>query len=145
MRAPESRCTDARAILYHKHSASARTRFLRMPYGGVCALGAVPSRAILSANGAPGNLCPHPAAVVARLLDWLGLAPGSLEPEPEFRAWLTVPAGHLPVHLVRFTEVDPPFDQVARVGAAFISLTEARGLPPIEMQLLQRAYAVAFD
>jgi hypothetical protein len=42
--------------------------------------------------------------------------------------------------LVRCNSIDPPFDAAAGVGAQFIPLTEARGLKPAEMELLQRAY-----
>ena len=133
---------EGRAILYHTQSTSARTRFLRLPYGGVCALGDVPDQAALGKGIPSGNLCVHPAAAVTRLQEWLELPAGSLEPETEFRAWLDTPTGPLPVHLLRFTGVDPPFAHAEGVGAAFIPLTETRGLPAVELALLQEAYRV---
>lgn len=134
--------SPARAILYHKQSTSALTRFLRLPYGGVCALGALPGSVRLG-EGEPGTrLLAHPTLVLSQLRDWLGVSEDSLEHDIEFRAWLDTEEGPLPVHLVRFTDVDPPFAEAEQRGAKFITLTEARAMAPVELQLLQEAYRV---
>ena len=44
--------------------------------------------------------------------------------------------------LARFTAIDPPFSAAEQLGGAFIDLTQARGLPPLELDLLRRAYEV---
>ena len=38
-----------------------------------------------------------------------------------------------------------PFDAAERVGGRFIALTEGRGLPPAELDLLRRAYRVIME
>lgn len=132
----------ALAILYHKQSTSALTRFLRLAYGGVCALGAVPEQVAVRDGEPAGKLLVHPTLVVSKLRDWLGLPDDSLAPDAEFHVWLDTSEGPLPVHLVRFTDIDPPFAEAEKVGAKFITLTEARGLAPVELQLLREAYRV---
>lgn len=132
----------ARAILYHKQSTSALTRFLRLPEGSVCALGALPTLVELGEGEPETNLVVHPKAVLAQLREWMDLPDESLEHDSEFRAWLDTPDGPLPVHLVRFTGIDPPFAEAERIGASFITLTEARRLAPVELLLLQQAYRV---
>ncbi|MEJ2059341.1 MAG: hypothetical protein P8Y64_02480 [Gammaproteobacteria bacterium] len=134
--------THARAILYHKQSTSALTRFMRLPYGGVCALGTLPTLVELGEGEPDTKLVVHPTLVLSRLRDWMDLPDDGLEHDIEFRAWLDTPDGPLPVHLVRFTGIDPPFAEAERIGAGFITLTEARTLPPVELQLLQQAYRV---
>jgi hypothetical protein len=136
---------NVRAILYHKHSTSARTRFLRLPYGGVCALGALPSLVEIGEGEPAGNIVAHPAPVMLKLEGWLGLPEASLEPDSEFCAWLDTPDGPLSVQLARFTAIDPPFEAAKRIGGAFIALTDARRLPPVELQLLQEAYRAIMD
>ena len=70
----------------------------------------------------------------------LGLAPGSLESEGGFRAKVEAPGGLIEVFLARFTSIDPPFEWAEQQGAKFIDLTQARGLPAVELQILRRAY-----
>lgn len=132
----------ARAILYHKQGASARTRFLRLPHGGVCAPGDLPVLVALGEGEPEDAVISHPAPLLKQLREWLALPDEGLETDAEFRAWLDTPEGPLPVYLIRFTTLDPPFEAAERAGCAFIALTEARGLPPVELQLLQRAYGV---
>ena len=139
----------ARLIMYHKQDASARTRFLSLGHGGVCAFEPLPTRVEVIGKGqAPPSLpdvVVHPAPLIARAERWLGIARGSLEPETQFRELLEMPGCTLPVYLARFTSTDPPFAEAARVGGRFIALTEARALAAVELELLRRAYAVIMD
>jgi hypothetical protein len=50
--------------------------------------------------------------------------------------------GALPVLLAAFTSIDPPFAAAEACGGRFAAITEARGLPPVELALLRRAYEV---
>ncbi len=132
---------DSRLILYHKQTTSARTRFLRLSYGGVCAFDALPETSELVPPGeGPGSLVSHPARLVRAAEQRLGVAPGSLAPEPEFRFRLRGADGEMEVLLARFTAIDPPFESANAAGGAFIDLTQARGLPPLELALLRLAY-----
>jgi hypothetical protein len=48
----------------------------------------------------------------------------------------------VPVLLAGFTTIDPPFNAADSVGGRFVALTELRGLPASEMDLVRRAYTV---
>jgi len=128
-------------ILYHKQSTSARTRFLRLDHGGVCGLEPLPADATVS-DGAtgPGKVVTHPAPFLRAAESHLGLPAGSLEAEPGFRCRVTSAEGASEVFLARFVTTDPPFEKAADRGGTFIDLTQARGLPAVELALLRRAY-----
>ena len=132
---------EPRLILYHKQSTSARTRFLRLSYGGICAFEPLPEPLELVPPGeGPGSLVSHPARLIRAAEQLLGLVPGSLEPESELRFRLRGADGETEVLLARFTAIDPPFESAAAAGGAFIDLTQARRLPPLELALLRLAY-----
>ena len=128
-------------ILYHKQSTSARTRFLRLEHGGMCGPEPLPADAELS-DELPGSstVVSHPAPLIRAAESRLGLPVGSLEAEPAFRCRVTSAEGASEVYLARFRTTDPPLDTVAARGGAFIDLTQARGLPVVELELLRRAY-----
>lgn len=134
-----------RLILYHKHPSSARTRFLRLAHGGVCGPDPLPPLAqlidgeILRAQACDGVLH-HPAHLVKQAEQSLDLPSGSLEAEGEFHEQVDVDGGPLDVYLARFTAIDPPFEQAGRHHGEFIDLTQARGLPVAELELLRKVY-----
>jgi hypothetical protein len=107
-----------RLILFHKQKTSARTRFLRFA-DTVLAFG------------------PVPAAEVR-----MALPAGSLEIVDDFRMDVDTADGTVPVLLAGFTSIDPPFAAAEAIGARFAPITEARGLPPVELELLRHAYEV---
>jgi len=128
-----------RLILYHKHPTSARTRFLRLAHGGVCGLEALPSDAAI-ADDAGARVVGHPAMLLRAAERLLGLDSGRLEGDAGFHCRITAGGGTSDVFLAHFTDIDPPFNAADAIGAGFIDLTQARGLPPVELQLLRRAY-----
>ena len=65
---------------------------------------------------------------------------GDLEAEGGYRHSVEARGGKIPVILAGITTIDPPFDLADRAGATFIDLTQARGLPQIELELLRHAY-----
>jgi hypothetical protein len=130
-----------RLIMYHKQSTSARTRFLRLPYGGVCGFGALPDKAAIDESGGVSpKVVTHPAQLLRDAEVRLGLPSGSLEMEPGFRCEVSAGNERAQVFLARFTSIDPPFETAEAYGSGFIDLTQARGLPPIELDLLRRSY-----
>jgi len=138
-----SRYADSmRLVLYHKQATSARTRYLRLGVGGICAFQPLPGGAELSFEPCEGkgDVLPHPGAVIAAAEHWLGLDAGSLEFQGEFRARARSDGLNLSVFLLRFTDIDPPFHAADAVGASFIAITEVRGLAPAEMEILRRSY-----
>lgn len=131
-----------RLVIFHKQSTSARTRFLLLDYGGVCAPDGLPELSQLNEAGeAPEEtVAHHPGSVVSQIEGDFGLPAGSLESEGGFRARVDAPGGLVDVFLARFTSMDPPFEWAEAHGARFIDLTQARGLPDVELQILRRAY-----
>ena len=139
----------ARLILYHKHSTSARTRFLRLGYGGVCAFEPLPTLSSYIDDGDDfddkDNIMLHPAQLISKAEQHMGLESGDLSADSDFHARVDTPSGVVHVYLARFTAIDPPFETVENIGGKFIALTEARGRPPAEMELLRQAYAVVME
>ena len=88
----------------------------------------------------PNKVAKHPAVLISRAEQALGLPRGGLELEPGYRVWMDVPGETIEVFLARFTDIAPPFDQAESRGAGFIDLTQARGMAPAELQLLRLAY-----
>lgn len=131
---------EPRLVLYHKQASSARTRFLRFA-DSLLAFAPLPPEAVLRAETAPRDaVLPHPAPWLKLAEERLGLAAGSLRAEPEFHAEVDTPDGAVQVLLAEFTAIDPPFAAAEASGGRFVALTEARGLPPLELELARRAY-----
>ena len=128
---------ESRVILYHSQSTSARTRFLKFDHGGVIGPEPLPDGVV---QGAAVEAGVAPEDLLARSESALGLAPGSLALTPGLAVCVGSATADIHVYLARFTALDPPFDQVARHGGVFIDLTQARGLPTIDRQLLRQAY-----
>ncbi len=129
-----------RVILFHKQSTSARTRFLRLANDSVCAFDPIPPLAEISE--ASPDLMIHPTAVLHEVETRLELPKDSLEAEPEFQCRVEVPGEPIQILLAGITTIDPPFEAAEKAGASFIDITQARGLPPIELQMLRSAYEV---
>jgi len=133
---------SARLIMYHKQSTSARTRFLKLGHGGVCAFEPLPPMSQVPKRDEfpPDKVAQHPAVLISRAEQVLGLPRSGLEREPGYRVRVVVPGETIEVFLARFTDIDPPFELAELLGADFIDLTQARGMVPAERQLLRLAY-----
>jgi len=138
---------SARVILFHKQSTSAMTRFLKCNDGGVCIGEPLPKLAqvVTGEEVSTSGVVPHPGAIAAELENWLGLAAGSLEVDADYQELIEIPGKILHVYLMRFTSMDPPFAEAEGVGATFIALTQARGLSPVELELLRSAYTMIME
>lgn len=130
---------DYRAILYHKQATSARLRFLMFAYSSVCAFEPIPTLAQVLA-GSQENPVLHPAPVVKHLEQELGFGAGTLRAEEGYRFLVEVPERNIQILLIAIDSIDPPIDVAERIGGRFIDLTQARGLPPVELELLRGAY-----
>lgn len=131
-------------ILFHKQSTSARVRFLMSETKSCCFGGLIPPLATLIDEETilekDEIVATHPAMMVNELLTQMGLKKGDIELMKDFRARLDIPGQIMPIYLAAFKTIDPPFDEVEKAGAKFVAITEARGLPPAELQVLQKAY-----
>jgi len=92
-----------------------------------------------------GDVVAHPGMLLTQVAASLDLNADAIELESEFAANVDTPSGVVPIFLGRITTMDPPFDAVERVGARFISITEARDLTPVELELLRRAYTCVME
>jgi hypothetical protein len=131
---------NCRLILFHKQKTSARTRFLLFADTAL-AFGPLPASAAAQPVEATG-LRLHPAARLQDAEQRLGLPAGSLEAVSDFHLEVPTDEGSVPVLLAAFTSIDPPFAAAEACGGRFAAITEARGLPPVELALLRHAYEV---
>lgn len=133
-----------RLLVYHKHATSARTRFISTAQQGIVLFAPLPPLSSLGDESAgprhEPRLVEHPAQLVSRAVAWLGLASGAIELDGHHLGWVETPQQALAVHLAHFTAIDPPCAAAEARGARFITLTEARHLSAIELELLRRAY-----
>jgi len=124
------------------------TKFLRQSSQSVCAFEALPKLStVLDKDERPQDdkLLSHPSPLIKQAAEWLGMEQSRLELESEYYEKVDVADGPLTVYLARFKTIDPPEDITNKLGGKFISLTEAVGLPPAEMELLRRAYEVIME
>ncbi|MFN3988431.1 MAG: hypothetical protein ACK4KV_23390 [Rhodocyclaceae bacterium] len=116
-------------ILCHKQATSARLRFAR--FGDSVIAVRLP---------ATGGAIPHPGALLPSAASFSGIAPGDLRLDPDFEAPLLAPGGAVCVRLAEITTIDPPFDALQGANGRFITLTEIRGLPDTERDVLRLVY-----
>ncbi|MGB0747237.1 MAG: hypothetical protein ACPGO3_00690 [Magnetospiraceae bacterium] len=131
---------NVRIVSYHKQATSARTRFLVFAGGTVCAPTPLPDDARLAEDLAVAVPSGEDAVAGAEVAGLLQLATDDLEVEPEPMAWVTSKTGTIAVFAACFTTTDPPAEAAEGQGGRFIELTQARGLPPVELELLRRTY-----
>lgn len=128
-----------RAILFHKQATSARLRFLKFNSGTVCALGEIPKLAQVDVVDSTAPAL-HPTAVIHEVAEQLGLEPDELQAEPGYHYELEVPGERIRIVALAIQTTDPPFDIATANDASFIDLTQAIGLPVVELELLRGIY-----
>lgn len=124
------------------------TKFLRQDNKTVCAFDALPKLStVMEREERPKDekLLSHPAQLLKQAAEWLGMEQASFEIESDYCEKVDVADGPLTVYLARFKTIDPPEECADKIGGKFITLTEAVGLPPAEMELLRRAYEVIME
>ncbi len=136
-----------RYILYHKHHASARTRFLCLNRQSVLYPLPLPELSQrCDESMAPATVVEaHPAMLLQQLALSLSCNADELELEPEYEERVDVAGSLVRIYLVAFTTIDPPFELAERHVGSFIDLTQARALPETELLLLRRAYEVIME
>lgn len=138
---------NTRFILFHKHPVSAKTRFLKMAGGNVCGPEALPSLSALKEDyeRSDDRVVFHPGVVAEIAARSLGVSSGDLVVETTYRQQVEVPRNTLTVYLIGFKGHDTPDEMLAEQNHRFINLTQAFGLPPVEMELLRRAYMTIME
>lgn len=127
-----------RFVIIHIHPTSARLRFLISPVGCVVFPTALPVLSDL-VDDQPGQhgLSVHPAAFVGELCRLLQVDTSRLEVASDFRCWVNVPGGYVPVYLL--SDASPhPFEPPK--GYRWIELPDSFQLIPIERLILRRVY-----
>lgn len=131
----------ASILLYHKQATSAKTVFFQTADQRVCLFEPFPANSkVQDPDQADPPLVLHPSPLIVDIEYWLHLDKGSLLADTEYTEYVETPGGLVTVFLARFTHTDPPVDLIRSRGCRFISITEARELPPVELELLRRAY-----
>lgn len=139
---------NARVIFYHKTATSAKTCFLKQQSGEICCFKKIPSLSQIIDPSEPGyedEVTPHPVLLLKHASEKWGFTQDEMEIDREFHEKIDVAGDCLSVYLARFTTIDPPYESVKNIGASFISITQARNLSPVELELLRRAYNVIMD
>ncbi len=130
---------DNRLVFLHRHVVSARTRFLRFADGSVCAFRPLPDDAV-AAPRAQGAVLPFSGGLLAEAARRLAVGPETLALEPDFAVDVLAGERRIHIHLVHFCQMDPPFAAAEVIGARFIDLAAARGMPATELALMRGAY-----
>jgi len=128
-----------RVILCHFDSYSTALLFAR--YGSsVLAPAPLPEGA--SAMPAPSDAGEQhtPGAVLDAVVTQYGLAPTQLSLNDGFQAWMSSDSGPIRIHLVRFTTLDAPRPAIEPLGGVFKPISEMRGLPMIELNLMRQVF-----
>lgn len=143
--------TDAlsrhRLLLYYKGDISALTLFAQQSSGSVCFPSALPhlSTALESEEFEVAKVNVHPAMLVSHINQSLQLDNDLLRVEPGFSEQIDSPGGVITVHMARFMLLDPPHQLMQSRDCRMRTLTELRGRPPAEMELLRRAYVKVME
>jgi len=128
-----------RVILCHFDSYSTALVFAR--YGSsILAPSPLPESA--APMPAPGDVTEQhdPGAVLDALVEQLGLDPTKLSLDDDFQAWMASDSGAIRIHLVRFTTLDAPPQAIEPSGGVFKPISDMRGLPMTELNLLRQVF-----
>jgi hypothetical protein len=128
-----------RVILCHFDSYSTALVFAR--YGSsILAPSPLPESA--APMSAPGDVTEQhePGAVLAALVAQFGLDPAKLNPDDDFQAWMASDSGPIRIHLVRFATLDAPKEAIEPLGGVFKPISEMRGMPMIELNLMRQIF-----
>lgn len=128
-----------RVILSHFDSYSAALLFARF---GNSVLAPTPLPEAASDMPAPDGASQHhtPAAVLNALTAKYGIDPAQLRLDEDFDAWLSSASGPIRIHLARFTTFEAPGEAIAPHGGAFKPISQMRGLPTTELNLLRQVF-----
>jgi hypothetical protein len=75
----------------------------------------------------------------------LEMSNGTLKLNHEFNVTIADTDMSIQILLAQFATIDPPEAQLATKAGKFIALTDARRLPPVELELLRLAYSAIMD
>lgn len=128
-----------RVILCHFDSYSCALNFARYDDS---ILAPAPLSSHARAMDAPATATAHHEAgpVLDALAAKYGLDAAQLRIDDEFEAWLADNSHPVRVHLIRFTALDAPHAAIEPLGGVFKPISQMRGMPPIELNLMRRVF-----
>ncbi|MDO9010072.1 MAG: hypothetical protein Q7U80_17780 [Thiobacillus sp.] len=133
-----------RVILSHFDSYSTALVFARY---GASILSSAPLPESAAPMPAPGDAAEqydaeqyNPSAVLDALVVQAGIEPAQLKLDDEFQAWMSTDSGPIRIHLVRFTTLDAPRQAIEPLGGVFKPISEMRGLPMVELNLMRQVF-----
>lgn len=128
-----------RVILCHFDSYSAALLFARY---GSSVLAPSPLSEAASDMPAPDDAGEHyaPAAVLDALATKYGLDAAQLKMDDGFQAWLSDDDRPIRIHLARFTTFEAPGEAIAPLGGAFKPISQMRGMPTTELNLMRQVF-----
>ncbi|NVK18810.1 MAG: hypothetical protein HWE30_08955 [Methylocystaceae bacterium] len=135
--------TEPRFVFFHKQPTSARMRFMVFDNGSVLSGPSLPVLNVVEEverDYDDEDVVAFPDNGLVLILDKIGVAKSDATMAFPDVASVDTADGFVPIHGVKFTEIDPPFDQVAEAGAKFIEMTQARQLSATDMEIIRRIY-----
>lgn len=138
---------DSRIIIFHKHPVSAKVRFLKHAYGGICGFDTLPQLATFIDSGLAGysGQAENPNKVCSDAVQKLQLQKGILEVQEDFEKSIEVPGGIICIYLASIKGLDTPDEQLAIQKMSLHLITELRQIPAIELNLLRSAYEAIME
>lgn len=138
--------SDIRYVFYHKQQTSARMRFLVFENGSVLSGDPLPALSVVEEverDYDDEDIVEFPANELGQVLESIGLSKTQASLSFPDVATVETAQCQVPIHGVKLTEIDPPFDSIAEHGARFIEMTQARQLNAIDMEIIRRVYVHA--
>lgn len=136
---------DRSLILYHKHPSSGRTLFLRL-HETICQFDGISAASrVVEQHLGEDQVTEELSELLTDAEQRLGMSKGSLKIDRDFKVIIDDSDTPIQVYLARFTTLDAPEEQLVELGGKFIAITEARRLPPTELELLRLAYSAIMD
>jgi hypothetical protein len=138
---------SSRVILYYNGAISGLTLFVQHPDESVCTPSPLPDlSSVQEEDEMPLDIVHTPPAnVVSAISNAMGLPAHLLQADTAYRELVDTPDGIITVYLAHFNALDPPHQLMASKGCKFRTLTELRNRPPVEMELLRRAYVLVME
>jgi len=139
---------DTRVIIFHKHPVSAKVRFLKFAYGGICGFEPLPQLAEILNDELfedEDKVVTHPVVIARQAEKALGIKDGLLDIASEYLQRVDVPNGVISVYLLGLLDHDTPDETLLKQGASLRLITEIGSLPTAEMELLRRAYVAIME
>ncbi|MDD5033910.1 MAG: hypothetical protein PHE55_04060 [Methylococcaceae bacterium] len=128
-----------RVILCHFDSYSTALLFAR--YGvSVLAPNPLPETASVIPEPSDADERYAPLAALDALTERYGLDKAQLNLVDNFQEWMNSPEGPIRIHLARFTTFEAPHATMEPHGGLFKPISQMRGTPMIELNLLRQAF-----